>query len=210
MSLSARRAWIEICSQPYRWYRVSSLSARRAWIEIWPMLNTWSAQTVALRKESVDRNPRFRVNSASAAVALRKESVDRNPALPTSAKTSTVALRKESVDRNSSQAIVYAHSRWSLSARRAWIEIRLRRSGRIRPPVALRKESVDRNHLQNNARRMARVALRKESVDRNSAVAIFIRKNGESLSARRAWIEICSTRVRLAVYNRRSPQGERG
>ena len=39
----------------------------------------------------------------------------------------------------------------------------------------------------------ARVALRKESVDRNQDRIIGTRRNYESLSARRAWIEISST-----------------
>ena len=34
------------------------------------------------------------------------------------------------------------------------------------------------------------VALRKESVDRNAQLALKMTKNTESLSARRAWIEI--------------------
>ena len=34
-----------------------------------------------------------------------------------------VALRKESVDRNGMLAIQMLHEPWSLSARRAWIEI---------------------------------------------------------------------------------------
>ena len=57
MSLSARRAWIEIINNNYNdLTRPSSLSARRAWIEIW-WLRCWQlAARVALRKESVDRN----------------------------------------------------------------------------------------------------------------------------------------------------------
>ena len=56
-----------------------SLSARRAWIEIVIGPLMFKVQPVALRKESVDRN----VNSHSSTrrkviVALRKESVDRN------------------------------------------------------------------------------------------------------------------------------------
>ena len=35
---------------------VKSLSARRAWIEITDMSDAWHRFTVALRKESVDRN----------------------------------------------------------------------------------------------------------------------------------------------------------
>ncbi len=76
----------------------------------------------------------------------------------------------------------------SLSARRAWIEIR--------------EEPLHKYHTG--------VALRKESVDRNNTVQIKIVKMHASLSARRAWIEI-----RLFVWIAksalgRSPQGERG
>ena len=58
--------------------------------------------------------------------------------------------------------------------------------------VALRKESVDRNVYELVERNPNKfVALRKESVDRNT-----VRLENEdvllqSLSARRAWIEIC-------------------
>ena len=59
-------------------------------------------------------------------VALRKESVDRNlvmlKLLPS---IFNVALRKESVDRNITALAVLLMYSWSLSARRAWIEIRL-------------------------------------------------------------------------------------
>ena len=56
-SLSARRAWIEITSCClWRTRTRLSLSARRAWIEIQVSPDTSSAQCVALRKESVDRN----------------------------------------------------------------------------------------------------------------------------------------------------------
>ena len=84
MSLSARRAWIEInvgfpiaafllvalrkesvdrnirremsLMRPY-----ASLSARRAWIEIYAFLVVALLAVVALRKESVDRNIIFRL-----------------------------------------------------------------------------------------------------------------------------------------------------
>ena len=79
---------------------------------------------VALRKESVDRNlcivpnGRFRL-----LVALRKESVDRNLHMPALNEDEKVALRKESVDRNNWASWTLCFTR-SLSARRAWIEIR--------------------------------------------------------------------------------------
>ena len=79
-----------------------SLSARRAWIEIKVVTASDWASVVALRKESVDRNP------SSATVTINK---------------SDVALRKESVDRNTSPHSISSMILTSLSARRAWIEI---------------------------------------------------------------------------------------
>ena len=56
-----------------------SLSARRAWIEINNINSSVNTADVALRKESVDRNwILFRLRIRPLQVALRKESVDRN------------------------------------------------------------------------------------------------------------------------------------
>ena len=55
-SLSARRAWIEILDKGICHDGVRSLSARRAWIEIEKLGQPSSVNSVALRKESVDRN----------------------------------------------------------------------------------------------------------------------------------------------------------
>ena len=55
-----------------------SLSARRAWIEILITLPETLNFTVALRKESVDRNNIVLASLTVSTVALRKESVDRN------------------------------------------------------------------------------------------------------------------------------------
>ena len=57
-------------------------------------------------------------------VALRKESVDRNDIRITPVDGVIVALRKESVDRNFYYSDKDADWVRSLSARRAWIEIR--------------------------------------------------------------------------------------
>ena len=101
----------------------------------------------------------------------------------------TVALRKESVDRNLAGYAGRENRIWSLSARRAWIEM----SSRLCCPtkritVALRKESVDRNNALGGSKMPgAMVALRKESVDRNILAA-----------------EKCGR------AEGRSPQGERG
>ena len=56
-SLSARRAWIEMNQAADAGKLVESLSARRAWIEISRYLDGVYFGLVALRKESVDRNP---------------------------------------------------------------------------------------------------------------------------------------------------------
>ena len=58
-----------------------SLSARRAWIEIACCPGPAVPGIVALRKESVDRNSPKERKEVSGMVALRKESVDRNPML---------------------------------------------------------------------------------------------------------------------------------
>ena len=80
-----------------------SLSARRAWIEIVLLKSDYPIQGVALRKESVDRN---------------SVTVDRL------IDVCKVALRKESVDRNAEKMKVGGID-VSLSARRAWIEIKI-------------------------------------------------------------------------------------
>ena len=79
-----------------------SLSARRAWIEINRAEIAKTSNAVALRKESVDRNCHHSLNlPSSPMVALRKESVDRNrSSIKRAIGGIKVALRKESVDRN--------------------------------------------------------------------------------------------------------------
>ena len=60
-----------------------SLSARRAWIEISRIIMlVLGLEKVALRKESVDRNDALPEIDALKLVALRKESVDRNSSTP--------------------------------------------------------------------------------------------------------------------------------
>ena len=123
-----------------------SLSARRAWIEIKDIDRPEQTKNVALRKESVDRNKGYRPartnkeQSLSARrawieiksglqpliaslVALRKESVDRNLAWHCMSEDVSVALRKESVDRNYPPEKPLEIGEKSLSARRAWIEM---------------------------------------------------------------------------------------
>ena len=78
LSLSARRAWIEIRQRETDGLFFLSLSARRAWIEIANFCKNRFCPTVALRKESVDRNYYADKDCDWVRVALRKESVDRN------------------------------------------------------------------------------------------------------------------------------------
>ena len=78
-----------------------SLSARRAWIEMDVTAKTGLFTSVALRKESVDRNCELPSKAGEFLVALRKESVDRNTQRRDFKRLGLlVALRKESVDRN--------------------------------------------------------------------------------------------------------------
>ena len=60
------------------WKMLLSLSARRAWIEIVAGAPLRPPALVALRKESVDRNSSPPIGLCHERVALRKESVDRN------------------------------------------------------------------------------------------------------------------------------------
>ena len=61
-SLSARRAWIEIeFVSAFADHDIWSLSARRAWIEIMVRASHRPSTSVALRKESVDRNCAARI-----------------------------------------------------------------------------------------------------------------------------------------------------
>ena len=77
-----------------------SLSVRRAWIEIETSSMDDLEPSVALRKESVDRNTSIDNLTQGVFVALRKESVDRNSLSSLCVLPGCVALRKESVDRN--------------------------------------------------------------------------------------------------------------
>ena len=92
------------------------------------------------------------------------------------------------MDRNVNLRVVDGSKSSSLSARRAWIEIRHTTHDFPAPKVALRKESVDRN-----------------AEDWLNAGAL-----SRSLSARRAWIEISNHQTVDFSIARRSPQGERG
>ena len=130
----------------FKMLHLLSLSVRRAWIEIALAPKQNPTQKVALRKESVDRNGyagklvRQQLRSLSARRAWIEIILVRGPGFrprslsvrrawieigrsPRPCSDSCVALRKESVDRNSSCTSSRADRSRSLSARRAWIEI---------------------------------------------------------------------------------------
>ena len=159
----------------------------------------------------MDRNICYLDNiEISQAVALRKESVDRNEWIKAQYPGCRVALRKESVDRNIKADVSYNIKETSLSARRAWIEIGSADYVQYNYNVALRKESVDRNNSFRKKGQANNVALRKESVDRNDEQTEEESAAEESLSARRAWIEIIDDLEPSRTRKCRSPQGERG
>ena len=79
VSLSARRAWIEIDMKWIESYVNQSLSARRAWIEILVLLTlkSMTGQSLSARRAWIEIL-NVEILNALACVALRKESVDRN------------------------------------------------------------------------------------------------------------------------------------
>ena len=132
------------------------------------------------------------VITAMTSVALRKESVDRNCRHNRKVKQSNkVALRKESVDRNQQGRNGQNIKRRSLSARRAWIEI-----GSVISENRYRQRSLSARrawieilvylalirYLVSLSARRAWIEIKK--ITKNIACSV------KSLSARRAWIEM--------------------
>ena len=101
-SLSARRAWIEICTAETDITLIGSLSARRAWIEI-----LYGGFALLILPGSLSaRRAWIEITVVGVLATLV-----------------TVALRKESVDRNRTPHHIKTRPMPSLSARRAWIEM---------------------------------------------------------------------------------------
>ena len=145
-------------------------------------------------------------------VALRKESVDRNVKTMSVSNglKASLSARRAWIEIRCLLVLVFTNFR-SLSARRAWIEILIAMGGFQEPGVALRKESVDRNLTSRRILSPLSVALRKESVDRNAY-------NGAQLNVQRVVAlrkesvdrNDGSTSAGNRVGAGRSPQGERG
>ena len=168
--------------------------------------------TVALRKESVDRNHLIALPTQTRCKSLsaRRAWIEMHISCSGSKTPMSLSARRAWIEIFCNQCNVCQI--WSLSARRAWIEIITRfkreRKGmslsarrawieigvvictRICRLVALRKESVDRNRGCLLRSALDAVALRKESVDRNWRFAVTVFFRTQSLSARRAWIEM--------------------
>ena len=84
---------------------------------------------------------------------------------------------------------------WSLSARRAWIEIRIARRQSSVTSVALRKESVDRNRVAGDCATAETASLSARRAWIEIIDYIIDYATNASLSARRAWIEILGSRL---------------
>ena len=97
----------------------------------------------------------------------------------------------------------------SLSARRAWIEIRRAPKMANCTSVALREESVDRNSCIRLSFCLLMVALREESVDRNDTAKALC--NDRLVALREESVDR-NRKCFSELLNRlcRSPRGERG
>ena len=145
LSLSARRAWIEIIPKPGNVRVVESLSARRAWIEIGLFGVDTVSHQVALRKESVDRNHVRDSTSAlpSMSLSARRAWIEMPHGTHRRGLFPSLSARRAWIE--ITYVTLLPRCQVSLSARRAWIEIHNGGILRLWACVALRKESVDRN-----------------------------------------------------------------
>ena len=143
-----------------------------------------------------------------------------------------VALRKESVDRNFLPPYAQQLAAWSLSARRAWIEIYLQfHLFQPCPSLSARRAWIEISIQRAQFSAMWSLSERRawiEMICPQAFCACFPSLSArrawieiarqcrkaldilESLSARRAWIEITPVALSVNPTARRSPQGERG
>ena len=149
-----------------------SLSSRRAWIEIPHLMLSKMLHCVALLTESVDWNSRSLL--VSILVECRSPHGERGLKFLASNPLNTmeiVALLTESVDWNAVYIDFNISFILSLSSRRAWIEIKLCLLQLFYSRVALLTESVDWNlGGYKNYFLFLSVALLTESVDWNNFV----------------------------------------
>ena len=168
-SLSARRAWIEIASGTLSdTSDVTSLSARRAWIEIENAIRVANDRSVALRKESVDRNCHLLNIPAgkSSSLSARRAWIE-------------IFMRRE-------MSLI----RPSLSARRAWIEIPHAAYAGITLLASLSARRAWIEIFYRNLPWLTSLSLSARRAWIEILIFNFCRLHYKSLSARRAWIEI--------------------
>ena len=120
-SLSSRRAWIEIGRCPSRSAEASSLSSRRAWIEI--------PDVRKMVNQAASRSPHGERGLKSDGIDADVGDLGRSPHGERGLKYATIRFRNRRP--------------WSLSSRRAWIEIGRTWSMPAFSFVALLTESVD-------------------------------------------------------------------
>ena len=101
LSLSSRRAWIEMLQCNSAAISALSLSSRRAWIEISRRWNGFATTRVALLTESVDRNFTCQsgIKNIPRSLSSRRAWIEITSVF-SRRKISPVALLTESVDRN--------------------------------------------------------------------------------------------------------------
>ena len=106
MSLSARRAWIEIVKLDGKPLPDQSLSARRAWIEITvsTTIITICIASLSARRAWIEIASGRRVSGGALSLSARRAWIEISRAANCQHR-SHVALRKESVDRNSTYVI---------------------------------------------------------------------------------------------------------
>ena len=120
-----------------------------------------------------------------------------------------VALRKESVDRNMTLRHCTTYLNWSLSARRAWIEIRNAATlNALVWSLSARRAWIEMACQVCVFCWVASLSARRAWIE--IVLVGFTFDFLVSLSARRAWIEMLSDTSEVEAATGRSPQGERG
>ena len=169
-----------------------SLSARRAWIEIYVPVLKSPAHGVALRKESVDRNLLYqrRKPSTPASLSARRAWIEMTTYLDTSSMDESLSARRAWIEMFSAK-YASAPINWaSLSARRAWIEMcddMYLVECRFRS-LSARRAWIEIRILSRRCVIGSSLSARRAWIEmKNPKQPMY---HAQSLSARRAWIEI--------------------
>ena len=167
-----------------------SLSSRRAWIEMLMSLYRTCAFAVALLAEGVDRNSNSKEKAweGKQSLSSRRAWIEillillRHLQMATS-----LSSRRAWIEITLTRYYRVIHS--SLSSRRAWIEILMGGNSYRNAPVALLAEGVDRNLIIADAGgQMLSLSSRRAWIEIVFPLESTLPR--ESPSSRRAWIEI--------------------